>query len=80
MQGDNAAARPFVENGLALAREAGSSAVVAFVLHGLGQFFLSQGNHPAARQVLGESLTLARRLDDPWATARVLSSLGSLAR
>jgi tetratricopeptide (TPR) repeat protein len=77
---DHAVARQLLEEGLHLARTAGTAGTAAFALHGLAEITLSLGDRTAARPLLQESLALARQLDDAWATARVLSNLTGVAR
>jgi DNA-binding NarL/FixJ family response regulator len=80
LQGDNEAAQPMLEDGLALARAAADSATQAFTLFGLGGLRKLQGEYAAANSLLQQSLAIARRLGDAWAIARALGELGDTAR
>ena len=75
-QGDFAAARGPLEEGLGLARAAGDRRGIAFALHGLGHAAGGQGDHLLARARLEECLALAQDLRDAWLTAFALYFLG----
>lgn len=73
-QGDQGAARAFVEESLQIRRELGDRRGVAYSLNALGQVAAGQGD-PSAAEILRESLQILREVDDPSGTALSLISL-----
>ena len=65
-----AAARPLLEEALAVAREIGNRRITAWALAHLGFVSYHLGDCPAARALGEESLALARALDERWGIAQ----------
>ena len=72
---DHAAARPLLEQSLAVYRRLGDERGVARALHGLATVALFQCDYPAARRLIIEVLELLRRGGDPGAIASALHNL-----
>ncbi len=79
-QGDHIAARPLLEESLALNRQLGDKRAIARSLTYLGLVMRALGDYAGARTVLEESLALGRELGDTAAIASTLNVLGILAR
>jgi tetratricopeptide (TPR) repeat protein len=79
MQGDYMAARPLLEESLALFREIGDRAGTAEAQIGLAQVLQFQGDLPAARSLFEEVLTIARELGFIEDMASCLRGLGMVA-
>lgn len=80
-QGDQAVARTFFEESLALARHAEDEKQVAATLLGLGrQLGLRQGDYTAGHRLFEESLTIARKQGDKQAVGMTIHCLAALAR
>jgi hypothetical protein len=77
-QGRVVAARPLLEESLALARQLGPVFVAAVLRH-LGDTLLAQGAHARAQALQAESLVLARRLGLRVEIAGALEGLARLA-
>ncbi len=60
LEGDDATARPLMEQGLALAQDAGDTRHTAGVLNSLGRIAHRQGDHVEALSFARRSLALAR--------------------
>ena len=79
-QGDPAAARPPLEESLALFRALGDTWHITQVLAYLGLIALGRGDVPGARARHEEGLALARALKDRAHLALALNNLGEVAR
>jgi predicted ATPase/transcriptional regulator with XRE-family HTH domain len=79
IQGDSAAARAHLDEGVALGRQLSDAEVVAFGLRYRGLVALAQRDDVAAATALEESLTLCRQLERPVEVAEVLMYLGDTA-
>ena len=77
--GDYAAARPLLEESLALARAVGNPLHIAIRLNNLGNVALLQADYAAARRLHAEGLDLRRELGDQWGIAVSLIGLGGAA-
>jgi tetratricopeptide (TPR) repeat protein len=84
-QGDYSAARSLLEESLALRREVGDKAGIAWSLTHLAMAQLQQmvvsgqGDYSTARSLQEEGLTLHRELGDKWGIALSLEQLGILS-
>jgi DNA-binding CsgD family transcriptional regulator len=78
-QGDLAAARRLLEEGVALQRQMGERFVLAHSLDALGQVALAEGHCIEAGTVLCEGLRLRQDLGDPSGIADTLESVAALA-
>ena len=78
-QGDQAAARSFYEESLAISRTLADQRGIAFVLNNLGLLAFDQGEYATARTLQAESLSLFRELNDKWGIAAALNNLGLVA-
>jgi adenylate cyclase len=78
-QGNYAEARERLNEGLALARQAGDTMRVALALHNLGNVALDQGDHITAGALYEESLALWREIGHKQGIATSLSNLGLVA-
>ncbi len=77
-QGDPAAARPFLERGLAIWRELGDREQQSRELNSLGITYNQLGRWDDARSALEESIAIARELGSEVRLAVALSNLGQL--
>jgi len=77
--GDTAEARPLNEEGLALSRELGDNAGVAWFLGILGIVAMREVDYQRSSALLEESLALSRELKDKWLIAQALAQTGVLA-
>jgi predicted ATPase/DNA-binding CsgD family transcriptional regulator len=78
--GDFAAARPVLEESLALYRAVGDPLGAGLALRNLAQIATEVGDVDAARHGLEESVVLSRAAGDTWNLAWSLASLGRAAR
>jgi non-specific serine/threonine protein kinase len=78
-QGDLAAARRLVEEGLARARKIGDRWTGTFMLDVLGGIALAEGNYAEAQTALRESLLLRQELGGRSGIADSLERIGALA-
>lgn len=78
-QGDQAAARNFYEESLAISRTLADQRGIAFVLNNLGLLAFDQGDYATARTLQVESLSLFREINDKWGIAAALNNLGLVA-
>jgi DNA-binding CsgD family transcriptional regulator/tetratricopeptide (TPR) repeat protein len=65
-QGDHVAARRYLEESVAIARDLGDRRLYASVLHDHGNFAYEMGDLSRARAALEESVSLLRDAGDPW--------------
>jgi predicted ATPase/tRNA A-37 threonylcarbamoyl transferase component Bud32 len=79
-QGDLQAGRSFYEQGILVAREAGSAVQMALLAHSLGDLALMEGDLQKARACFGESLALGRETGDGLLVGSSLNGLGEVAR
>ncbi len=70
----------YLEEGLAIAREAGDAGLVATLLQPLGLAALGLGRRADARAYLDEALTLARQGGDPRELAAALNQIAQVER
>ena len=75
-QGDGAAGRSQLDEGLTLFREAGDQAGISDSLLGLGRAAYFQGDYATARSLFEESLSVGRAAGYPWGSAQALYRLG----
>jgi predicted ATPase/class 3 adenylate cyclase len=78
--GEHAAADRQLAESADIAHALGDTRARAIALSLLGHTRVFAGHLDGARQVLDEALRLARAVDEPYPLARVLGSLGDLAR
>jgi adenylate cyclase len=78
-KGEYEQARQPLNEGLALAREAGNNLNTAMALTNLGGVAYLQGDYAAARRLFEESLALRREMGDKAGIAGLLGNLGNLA-
>jgi tetratricopeptide (TPR) repeat protein len=78
--GRHEAARPLLEESLAIARELGDERKAAAVLQPLGMTALALGDHAGARSCLVEALALAQAREDKRGVATAANALGQLHR
>jgi predicted ATPase len=78
-EGDFAAACPYAEESLSIAREVGDQRRTAYAEAMLGAVRINQGNLEAARSLLAESHSLFKELGDAWGEAHTLFTLGITA-
>jgi tetratricopeptide (TPR) repeat protein len=78
-RGEYDAARPLLEESLAIFREAGDRRGIGTVLYHIGTMLLDQGNAAAAGECDRESLTAFGHVGDRYGTARALESLARVA-
>jgi predicted ATPase/class 3 adenylate cyclase len=78
--GRNGAARPLLEESLAIARELGDDRKVSAALQPLGMTALALGDHAGARGCLVEALALAQARADKRGIAAAANALGQLHR
>jgi len=78
-QSDAAAARPPLEEALAIFRERGDREGIGRVTNDLGTTRKALGDREGARRAFEESLAIARERGEPRAIAPVLNNLGALA-
>ena len=78
-QTDFAAARPLLEQGLAISRGLGDRLGLARSLNNLGSLAFEQGDYPAAQTLYEESLAVWRELGDRRGAAGVLGNLALVA-
>ena len=78
-QTDFSAARPLLEQSLALSRALDDRWGLARVLNNLGCLAIEQGDYPAARTLFEESLALWRELGDRRGAAGLLGNLALVA-
>jgi predicted ATPase len=71
-------ARELFEEGLAIARQLGDSAMEARALHHLAGLEQDLGRLPEARAILEDALRIARRTDDQLAIVDMLEALGDV--
>jgi len=76
---DYPTASRYLEEGLAIARAAGASAMEVMALNGLGWALMSQGKYDDARPYLTKALTLGRKTKDRQGVALALHHLGDVA-
>jgi DNA-binding CsgD family transcriptional regulator len=76
--GDLAAARPVLEEAVALHRQLGGPFFVAHGLDALGRLATADGHHSEAQSALHESLRLRCELGDTTNIARTLESIAAL--
>ena len=69
IQQDSSAALPYLNDGLAMARDAGDRWWEAWVLHLMGRVAYFDGDADAAARYGEASLEIARELDEPWIVA-----------
>lgn len=79
-QGDYGAARPLLEESVAVCRRLGDKPGLALALNNLGPLVLNDGNYAAARSLYEESGAIRREIGDKRGTAIALSNLGLTAR
>ena len=77
--GDLAAARGFLDEGLALARSIGSRPGIGHTLFRLGEVAESEGHHDEARRRYLESLGTLEESADRWGMVQVLDALARLS-
>jgi len=80
LQSDQAAARPLLEEALALARESKDRRTIAHALHGLSNVAMNDGQYGRVSALLNECLPLARQMGDKWLIAMSLNNLAEVAR
>ncbi len=78
-QGEYAAARVALEQGLALGREVGDKLIMARSFNRLGNVAYSQGDYPSARSLYEQSLAMRTELGNKQAMALSFSNLGVVA-
>jgi ATP/maltotriose-dependent transcriptional regulator MalT len=78
-QGDFAAAQPYLEEHLAIARALGDRSRVAIGLRSLGRMAVDRGDVAEARQLLHDALTVERELDNVSGIAWCLNYLALVA-
>ena len=78
-QGDTSHATLWLEDGLALAREAGDLRLVVDILNRLGVTAAYQNNFELAARRIEECLVLARELNDPAHLIAPLNNMGEMA-
>jgi predicted ATPase/class 3 adenylate cyclase/DNA-binding CsgD family transcriptional regulator len=79
IQHDSAAARPLLEESLALAQHLGSAWWASWSLHLLGRVAYFDGDAETARALAQQSLAIARQIEDEWLAAWALHLLGLAA-
>jgi predicted ATPase/class 3 adenylate cyclase len=79
-QGDYAAARQSLEEGLEIQRQLNNERGIAVTLPNLGHIAREQGDYTTAFALFEQSLTVLRKLNDRWGTAALLNNMGMLAR
>jgi len=77
--GEFVTARRLLEESIALSREQGNLAILAWGLSELGFFTFDRGEGAAARVLYEESVALSRAIGDRLGTARTLAHQGGLA-
>ena len=80
LRGDLQAARPLLEERLALCRKSGGSGRLIHALGGLGHLERDEGNYARARALYRESLLLRQELGHQIAVAQSLEDFAVLAR
>jgi tetratricopeptide repeat protein len=78
-RGDCRAARPLLEERLAICREVGESESLIHALGGMGHLARDEGDYVRARSLYEESLVLRREVGDRFALAQSLEDLAVLA-
>jgi predicted ATPase/class 3 adenylate cyclase len=78
-QGDRIAARPALEESVALFRQLGDNQGLAYSLSRLGDAVYREGSYDLARFLHEESLALCRELGDKWGMADALQGLSTTA-
>ncbi|HEX5504922.1 MAG TPA: tetratricopeptide repeat protein [Thermomicrobiales bacterium] len=76
LQGDYAAARPYLEESAALCRTLGERAGLGYAVGVLGRAWGYQGEAATARALLGRGAAIFRELDEPWGLALTLFDYG----
>lgn len=79
-QGDHAAARPFLEESLALWRELEDKPTMIRPANNLALIMWALGDNVRARSLLEETLLIARELGDKFMMSKVLGNLGLVER
>lgn len=78
-QGDYAAARAYLEEGLLLSKEVGDKRSIVSPLNNLGIVAYHQNDYVAAQHYYEQSLVLLRELNNTFGVAYVLQNLGNVA-
>jgi tetratricopeptide (TPR) repeat protein len=73
-------ALPYLDDGLAIARELGDNSRVTSIMQAVGMAFLGKGDLPTARRQLEEALALAHELGNKRDLAAALNALAQLCR
>ena len=79
-QGNNVAARPWLEQSLRVSRDLGDERETAGALSNLAHVVSAQGDHELAGSLLEEALSIFRELGDQIGVAWSVSHLGDVAR
>jgi predicted ATPase/DNA-binding winged helix-turn-helix (wHTH) protein len=77
--GDDAAAKRFYEEGLAIYKEVGDRSGEGYALRSLANVAFAQADYPTARAQCEESLEIARELGDWHTIASLLGTIGEAA-
>ncbi|HEX5506616.1 MAG TPA: tetratricopeptide repeat protein, partial [Thermomicrobiales bacterium] len=76
LQGNDAAARPYLEESAALCEALGDRAGLGYAVGVLGRALGSQGDAATARALLARGAAIFRELDEPWGLALTLFDYG----
>jgi predicted ATPase/DNA-binding winged helix-turn-helix (wHTH) protein len=80
LQGELETAKPYLEEGLRLAREAGDNSLFSLSLWALGMLRIECGDLKGAKAFIEESLSIARSMNDRPHISLRLTGLGEIAR
>lgn len=80
LQGEQQAGWRYLEQGLAVARQADNQAAVAAALHRMGSAHYSSGNYAEARTYAEQALALYTHLGNKIGMANALNNLGNIER
>lgn len=79
-QGELETAKPYLEEGLRLAREVGDASLTSLSLWGLGMLRIERGDLSGAKSFIEDSLVIAREMNDRQHISLRLTGLGEIAR
>jgi non-specific serine/threonine protein kinase len=79
-QGELDSAKPYLEEGLRLAREAGDDNITSLSIWGLGMLRIERGDLNEAKILIEESLAIAREMNNRQHISLRLTGLGEIAR
>lgn len=80
LQGEQKTGWHYLEQGLAVARQADNRSAVAAALHRMGSAHYSSGNYTEARTYAEQALTLYEQLGNKVGMANALNNLGNIER